>query len=314
MRHPHPVRALLARLALLLAFTLGAAALIVAAPPASDWMGAYADKVRLLEQTPGPRMVLVGGSGLAFGVDSAALAQSLRMPVVNTGLHAGLGLRFILGHVSPFVRAGDLVIVIPEYGMLRDHDSEDPQIWAEALLSDVPESLHGATASDAPELLAGFPPYAQQKMVADPLQLWLASRSQFRDYRCTRSAFDAHGDETRHLAAPQPAHDFHEHIETDVAGRVRMLREVVGRWEASGARVVVSFQAIDADVFDANRDAIEAIAQALRRALGDRVMGTPGEARLPDDAVFDTPHHPNAKGRAMHTAHLTKELSAWLAR
>ena len=41
-------------------------------------------------------IVLLGGSNVAFGFDSRVLKEKTGMPVINAGLHAGLGLRFMM--------------------------------------------------------------------------------------------------------------------------------------------------------------------------------------------------------------------------
>ena len=37
------------------------------------------------------------------------------MPVINMGLHAGMGLAYQLESVSPYIKAGDYVFIVPEY-------------------------------------------------------------------------------------------------------------------------------------------------------------------------------------------------------
>jgi hypothetical protein len=65
-----------------------------------------------------PRLIILGGSGTFFGIDSELLEQQLARPVVNAGVHAGLGLNATLNLFMQEVKAGDQVVVIPEYGML----------------------------------------------------------------------------------------------------------------------------------------------------------------------------------------------------
>ena len=69
-----------------------------------------------LDTAASPRLVIIGGSNTAFGLDSRMLADSLGLNVVNTGLHSGIGLRFMLDDAMPRLRPGDKVVVMPEYG------------------------------------------------------------------------------------------------------------------------------------------------------------------------------------------------------
>src|SRR5437868_6343903 len=74
------------------------------------------DKHERLAQISGPRMIMVGGSSVAFGTDSAELARRLpEYQPVNMGLHFGIGLDAMLAEIKPIVRAGDLLVLSPEY-------------------------------------------------------------------------------------------------------------------------------------------------------------------------------------------------------
>ena len=80
-----------------------------------SFLGELSDKCALLEQSPAPRIVLVGGSSLAFGVDSALLEQEFPgYTVVNFGLYAALGTQLMLELSDGQFREGDIVILSPE--------------------------------------------------------------------------------------------------------------------------------------------------------------------------------------------------------
>jgi len=97
-------------------------------------MAAVLQKDRLIRTTPSPKIILVGGSNLAFGIDSRLLQDSLHVNVVNMGLYAKLGLRYMLAQVKPYIRAGDIVIVVPEYDQFYGSFSEGDNTLNTALL------------------------------------------------------------------------------------------------------------------------------------------------------------------------------------
>lgn len=76
-------------------------------------------KDSLLRETPSPRLVLISGSSFAFGVDSRMLQDSLGLNVVNMGLHAGLGLKYIMDDAMRYLRKGDVVVIGLEHEQLR---------------------------------------------------------------------------------------------------------------------------------------------------------------------------------------------------
>ncbi len=91
---------------------------------------AYNKKCYLLDNTPSPRIVFVGGSNLAFGLDSKRIEDSFNLPVLNYGLHAGIGLKFMVDDVEQYVRKGDIVIFVPEYEHFYGTACGEPQTLA----------------------------------------------------------------------------------------------------------------------------------------------------------------------------------------
>lgn len=106
-------------LALLLAVLLPCVALavmVLALPGVygQTFLGELAPKYALLNQTDSPKVVVVGGSSVAFGLDSELLSQSIGMPVVNFGLYATLGTKIMLDLSKSNIGEGDIVILAPE--------------------------------------------------------------------------------------------------------------------------------------------------------------------------------------------------------
>ena len=79
------------------------------------YVAAIIDKQKSLRSCPSPKIILVGGSSLAFGLDSEMIESRVRRPVLNMGLHAGFGLKFMIEEVKPYVDSGDVVLLVPEY-------------------------------------------------------------------------------------------------------------------------------------------------------------------------------------------------------
>lgn len=111
-----------AAIAVLVAWGLGVAWRFWLPNPDAVWVrGLYASKLPSLA-APGERdrILLLGGSGTAYGFDSAQIAESTGRYTLNLGLHAGLGLDANLDTWLPWIRSGDLVVLSPEYVLLGD--------------------------------------------------------------------------------------------------------------------------------------------------------------------------------------------------
>lgn len=83
----------------------------------------YLEKLEIAQNTSGNhRLLITGGSGAHYTVNSQVIEQGLGIPVVNLGLDGPVGLDVILPSMLEQVRSGDIVLLIPEYLILLDED------------------------------------------------------------------------------------------------------------------------------------------------------------------------------------------------
>jgi hypothetical protein len=83
----------------------------------------YEDKMAIAANLKNePRLLITGGSGAHYTINSKELEKGLGMPVINLGLDGPIGLGVILPSILEQVRQGDTVLLIPEYLILLDED------------------------------------------------------------------------------------------------------------------------------------------------------------------------------------------------
>ena len=106
---------LLSVVAILLPFFSVFAVVVITPPQYSDtFVGVLDEKYERLHSIEEEKIVVVGGSSVAFGLDSAALESYTGMPVVNFGLYAALGTKLMLDLSDSGINKGDIVILAPE--------------------------------------------------------------------------------------------------------------------------------------------------------------------------------------------------------
>ncbi len=76
-----------------------------------NYQAAILDKIQRLSDVQEPKIILIGNSSVSFGIDSEMIEHEFGMPVVNLGLHAGLGNKFLERMVLGNISEGDIVIV-----------------------------------------------------------------------------------------------------------------------------------------------------------------------------------------------------------
>ena len=103
--------AFLAKCALMAALVAGGFFAFVVPRFGERYPAAMADKIERLRAILGPKIVVIGNSNVAFGIDSKVLARAFGRPAVNAGLHAGFSGVFLerMADVNPV--PGDVYVL-----------------------------------------------------------------------------------------------------------------------------------------------------------------------------------------------------------
>lgn len=78
------------------------------------FMGELSDKYTRLYSIQSPKIIVIGGSNVAFGLDSQELEKYTGYPVVNLGLYATLGTKVMMDLSKEALEEGDIVVLAPE--------------------------------------------------------------------------------------------------------------------------------------------------------------------------------------------------------
>ena len=293
--------------ALLFAALVGALVMAVMhwGPPAapSDFMSSTVLKNDRLRAIGSPKVVLVGGSNLAYGVDSERLGRALCMPVANMGLTALLGFRFIADEALAATGEGDLLIVCLERGT---YQLPDPSPDALATVVDYrPEALGLVPWRQQPRLLASLGALHLQTL-RDHWEHWLlhGAAPGYNDRH-----FLPNGDVVNHLNAPQvgwpdPQRNVHDTL-IIAPSFWELAANLVDRAEAKGAHVAFGFSSMADTIYN------PAVNQRLKEELlahGLTVIGDPARYRFADSLFYDSWYHLRGRGRALRTERMIEDL------
>jgi hypothetical protein len=170
------------------------------------------DKHILLLNDTKPKIIFVGDSNLAFGLNSTLVEQTfLNYNVINFGIAGGFGINLLLNDIKPFLRQRDIVIISPVHRMFYTNVSQfidlKPKYGSESLLSiylDIyPEGIRNF---EIPQLI-NTPKVIQCRLPFKALQIvqMIQTTLEGRHYLCEepdilrRNHFDGHGDYIAHL-------------------------------------------------------------------------------------------------------------------
>ena len=153
------------------------------------YTAAMIDKYDRLESLEQPKIVIVGDSSLAFGLDSKIIEERLGMPVVNFGLHAGLGQAFHSDMIRDQIKKDDIIILAPLGYYSSSARVADPTLAWLTIENDLSlwKNLRGP---DAYIMYKSFPTYLKRC-----LGLWKTGDGNLPQYSAySRAAFNQYGD------------------------------------------------------------------------------------------------------------------------
>jgi hypothetical protein len=290
---------------------------LIVSPPQPDNLVVLAElhrKQERLAQCSSPKVILIGGSNLAFGVDSGLLQKALHRPVVNMGIHAGLGLRYMLAQCKPFIQEGDFIIVSPEYEHFYG------QFQGSMTLAELLVSYPNALKYFSPLQIALLPGFAAELLRVKQWCYFREGRNLVRRYvkhtndliwdgKIHDPEFNSLGDEISHLS--KPPRKFEQAIflrapafDESALAELQSFNTMV---KAKGARLVVSLPYLWRDVYMANRKRADMSYVALKR-IQLVVPRSPSNSVFPACAFYDAPYHLTGEYRQIRTRQMLSDI------
>lgn len=259
--------------------------------PQTNYMGAIIDKHKTAINIKPPKIVFLGGSNVAFGIDTETLESKLKMPTVNLGLHAGLGYSFMFQQLKSVLHDNDVVFLIPEYFIGEEGNYKLKKNTQEIFV----ESNQFKFFSFYDELLYLFENTHRKLVNKPPYQI-----DEKEDYY--RRGFNNHGDVIFHLNRNSKPHlSDTGSFEYAYWDGIAALNELYAEESKKNVKFVYMFPAYPKTYYLKNRDAIEHLYVDLRTNLKFKILGEPKSFVFDDSLFYDTAYHLNKSGRAKRT-------------
>ncbi len=274
------------------------------------FVGALDEKLERLHSIEENKIVIVGGSSVAFGYDGEIMEKYLDMPVVNFGLYAALGTKLMLDLSKDAVKEGDIVIVAPEM------DSETLSLYFSALmtlraLESSPEYLFDIPNEHTASLVGSSWKFAVEKLESKIIGKDVPSGV----YRA--DSFDERGD----IKYPRPENVMREYYDANLTldltesivslDFLNYLNEYIAYCESIGAKVYFEFPPMNRLAFseDSTEDTRYEFEEFLRDKLDCPLIASSVEDYIYDEGYFyDSNFHLNDAGVIMHTVNVTRDL------
>lgn len=277
------------------------------------FMGELKSKYERLKETSGKRIVLVGGSGVAFDCDSALMDDFFpSYEIVNFGMYAGLGTKAVMDLSENYIHEGDIVILSPEQSEQTFSDYFNGEyMWQAA--DGAFGMLRDLKSENFEAMLGNFPRFALEK-----LNYVMKGQKPQTDSIYQKKSFNTYGDIELDTCRENILPNGY-----DVNQKVRFTEDVVQpefmdymndwakRLEKKGAVVWYRYCPVNKLSVE-DMDDLASYDVFLRQKLDFPVIGNPENSLMEVEWFFDTNFHLNQPGKEVNTVQLIRDMKAML--
>jgi hypothetical protein len=291
------------------------------------YLAALEEKIELAEMEGPPRILFVGGSSVAFGIDSDQFESSQWRPV-NLGLHASLGLDFCTTLVESHVRAGDLIVLMPEHSNLLEKMHPQPKLQR-SLLRQCPRAARylndpwpGPKTFLDQRAIPEFACWVQTGIERLPANirdsvlapLGIISGPKLHIY--SRASFNHNnGDMVAHHDIANLGKPHRRPLSVANRGKlldsITRLNRCIDICRDKGASVVFAYPPMPEPQYAVSRDAMHEITETLQTHLRCPIVTQPETSAFALDDIFDSSGHLNMIGKRKHTRTLIDGLTRY---
>ncbi len=277
-----------------------------AAPVYEDsFVGVLDEKVERLDSIKEDKIIVIGGSSVAFGVNSELIERYTEMPVVNFGLYASLGTKLMLDLSRKSVKKGDIVIIAPE----MDAQTLSLYFNADATLKAMDGSfglLSRVKTDDLFKLLASSWDFAVDKLNYEKGDLGgVYSAESFngyldieypREYNIMQTYYDPNLEITLDESIVSP-----EFID--------YLNDYIAYCNRRGAKVYFSWCPMNSlAVTNPDEKSILEFESFMKENINATFISDVTDYILPPEYFYDTNFHLNDAGMIYHSVNLVKDI------
>jgi hypothetical protein len=273
------------------------------------FLGELADKHTRLKSIEDEKIVLIGGSSMAFGLDSKKMEEYLGKPVVNYGLYATIGTKAMLDMSQRYVNKGDIVVICPEtdkqtYSLYYNGHSMWQAIDCDLdLLNDVGFSNYGKLIAKIPEFANEKLGFIRKNQKPQPTGIY------------AKASFNEYGD----IKVDRPFNQMPKgydtlmpiSLTTDLLDGefIDYLNKYAKKCERKGATVYFGFSPINADSVVSTAEEQTEFYNALGEKLNFPILSDINNYIMDSAFFYDTNFHLNSTGALERTSLLADDLA-----
>jgi hypothetical protein len=265
------------------------------------------DKNKMLEKTASPRIIIIGGSNISFGINSQLIKDSLKVNPINMGIYAPIGLKYMLSNTVKYIRNKDVIVIVPEYQQFYNEFADGKDVLMPIIFDINPGSINLLDKRQLINILKYTPKYIKTK---------------FRYFTETdsndtiiglydRKSFNKYGDAYKHWKSSKefvkPDLPIYGKLDDEIFKTLINYRNIV---ELKGAKLFISFPGYQELSFKSNLKSINEVYNKLRREKFN-ILSKPDRYKMNDVLIFNTPYHLTKSGVDFRTKLLIEDIKGY---
>ena len=273
-----------------------------------NYFASIVDKHRFAQSIQKPKIILVGGSNLAFGIASDSIEKKMNRPIVNLGLYVGFGLDFILQDALHEVKKGDLVILSIEYYLRKDEEEYSEQMAAFAY-SPAYEYVGFTNFLDFFKKQASFFSRYSRNLIFFPNRIKSPQiDDKISDY--FRKGFSQKGDLLAHLNNPpiRPLNDLAKLKKRSYLNEIQLINQFIKDVRIKGGEVLWSYPCYSQTGYNLNLQELKYYENQIQQNVNCLKINHLIDVIYPDNCFYDTHFHLSGKCRIERTQKLIDSL------
>ncbi len=270
--------------------------------PNNHYLRAIQDKQKLLNETPSPRIVLVGGSNLALGIESEQFKEKLNLNPINLGLHADLGYEYMIKSTIPGIKENDIIILIPEYEYILEKDFRTKEL----LMAYTIES----------ESFCFYNYYERLNIASLSFfgQIQRNIRQRYNGYDAypidtiyNREGFNSFGDLVNYYSFQKNKKPLFDKICFFTVKQKQYFEFndlLISEAKMRNATVYITYPCLPKSVYC--KKSVDSYKEAITEKYESIIIGTPEDFIFDDSLFFDSRYHMTEEGKKTRTAKLSE--------
>ena len=266
------------------------------------------DKYEKLLNRSEPHIIIIGGSNVAFGLDTKAISEALGMPALNMGLHAGLKRDFPLNVAKSNIMEGDIIILAFEYSAYIEDLMTEETAWS--VIDNHPEFMKMIPKDNVFNLIRYYPLFLAKKT----LYALFSPNPEASDIYNYRN-FDEYGDlkceRIGNLRTPEEvkSNAYIEITPKNISDEsMQSIKEFAEFCRSKGAEVYASSPSVDeygVKSIDGDGASFE---EYYEEHTGVEMISSVKDFVMPTEYFYDTHYHLNDAGVQYRTKMLIRDM------